>query len=73
MGRKFIDCREYPSEMNCTLALSAGGGGATRDHCAWARGHAGFTYHDPNCDEGWNAAGRGTAASSLGVVRPDVC
>ncbi len=23
MGRKFIDCREYPSEMNCTLALSA--------------------------------------------------
>ena len=24
MGRKFIDCREYPSEMNCTLALRAG-------------------------------------------------
>ena len=23
MGRKFIDCREFPSEMNCTLALSA--------------------------------------------------
>jgi len=23
MGRKFIDCREYPSEMNCTVALSA--------------------------------------------------
>ena len=23
MGRKFVDCREYPSEMNCTLALSA--------------------------------------------------
>lgn len=21
--RKFIDCREYPSVMNCTLALSA--------------------------------------------------
>ena len=21
--RKFIDCREYPSEMNCTLALTA--------------------------------------------------
>ncbi len=20
---KFIDCREYPSEMNCTLALSS--------------------------------------------------
>ena len=80
MGRKFIDCREFPSEMNCTLALSAdneertlGGGGATRDHCAWARGRAGFTYHDPNCDEGWNAAGRGTAAGGLGVVRPDAC
>lgn len=23
MERKFIDCREFPSEMNCTLALSA--------------------------------------------------
>jgi len=23
MGRKFIDCREYPSEMNCTVAFSA--------------------------------------------------
>lgn len=23
MARKFIDCREYPSEMNCTLVLSA--------------------------------------------------
>lgn len=23
MGRKFVDCREYPSEMNCTVALSA--------------------------------------------------
>ena len=23
MGRKFIDCREFPSEMNCTVALSA--------------------------------------------------
>lgn len=23
MPRKFIDCREYPSEMNCTVALSA--------------------------------------------------
>ena len=21
--RKFIDCRQFPSEMNCTLALSA--------------------------------------------------
>jgi predicted small metal-binding protein len=23
MGRKFIDCRELPSETNCTIALSA--------------------------------------------------
>jgi predicted small metal-binding protein len=23
MGRKFIDCREFPSEMNCSVALSA--------------------------------------------------
>jgi predicted small metal-binding protein len=23
MGRKFIDCRQFPSEMNCTIALSA--------------------------------------------------
>ena len=23
MARKFIDCREYPSEMNCSLAMSA--------------------------------------------------
>lgn len=23
MGRKFIDCREYPSDINCTVALSA--------------------------------------------------
>jgi predicted small metal-binding protein len=23
MGRKYIDCREHPSEMNCTVALAA--------------------------------------------------
>ncbi|WER46645.1 DUF1059 domain-containing protein [Cupriavidus sp. WKF15] len=23
MGRKYIDCREFPSEANCTVALSA--------------------------------------------------
>jgi predicted small metal-binding protein len=23
MPRRYIDCREYPSEMNCTLAMSA--------------------------------------------------
>ena len=23
MARKYIDCRAYPSEMNCTLSISA--------------------------------------------------
>jgi predicted small metal-binding protein len=23
MARKYIDCREFPSEMNCSVALSA--------------------------------------------------
>lgn len=23
MSRKYIDCREFPSEMNCTVAISA--------------------------------------------------
>lgn len=23
MTRKYIDCREYPSEMNCSVALAA--------------------------------------------------
>jgi predicted small metal-binding protein len=23
MARKYIDCRDYPSEKNCTVALSA--------------------------------------------------
>lgn len=23
MVRKFVDCREFPSDMNCTVALSA--------------------------------------------------
>jgi predicted small metal-binding protein len=23
MGRKYIDCREFPSEMNCTVTISA--------------------------------------------------
>jgi hypothetical protein len=25
MARKFIDCREYPSENHCTIAISADG------------------------------------------------
>jgi len=23
MGRKYIDCREFPSEMNCTVTIAA--------------------------------------------------
>jgi predicted small metal-binding protein len=23
MARKYIDCREFPSDMNCTVAISA--------------------------------------------------
>ncbi|THD43201.1 MAG: DUF1059 domain-containing protein [Bradyrhizobium sp.] len=23
MGRKFVDCRDYPSVMNCSIAISA--------------------------------------------------
>ena len=23
MARMFVDCRDYPSEMNCTIAISA--------------------------------------------------
>jgi len=23
MGRKYIDCRDFPSEMNCTVTISA--------------------------------------------------
>jgi predicted small metal-binding protein len=23
MTRKYVDCREYPSEMNCTVAIAA--------------------------------------------------
>jgi len=23
MARKYIDCRDYPSEMNCTVSLAA--------------------------------------------------
>jgi predicted small metal-binding protein len=23
MGRKFVDCRSYPSETNCTVTISA--------------------------------------------------
>ncbi len=25
MGRKYIDCRDYPGDKNCTVAISADG------------------------------------------------
>jgi predicted small metal-binding protein len=43
MGRKFIDCREFPSEMNCTIALSADSEGelleAAVQHANAVHGH----------------------------------
>jgi predicted small metal-binding protein len=43
MGRKFIDCREFPSEMNCTIALSADSEGelleAAVQHAIAVHGH----------------------------------
>jgi predicted small metal-binding protein len=44
MGRKFIDCREFPSEMNCTVALSADNEAelleAAVQHATTVHGHA---------------------------------
>jgi predicted small metal-binding protein len=43
MGRKFIDCREFPSEMNCSVALSADSEGelleAAVQHAIAVHGH----------------------------------
>jgi predicted small metal-binding protein len=43
MGRKFIDCREFPSEMNCSVALSADSEGelleAAVQHAVSVHGH----------------------------------
>jgi len=43
MGRKFIDCREFPTEMNCTIALSADSEGelleAAVQHAIAVHGH----------------------------------
>jgi predicted small metal-binding protein len=44
MARKFIDCREYPSEMHCTIAISADGEDelleAARQHAIAVHKHA---------------------------------
>jgi len=43
MGRKFIDCRDYPSEMNCSIAISADNEKelieAAMQHAAAVHGH----------------------------------
>ena len=43
MGRKFIDCREFPSEMNCSIAIGADTEGelleAAVQHAVKVHGH----------------------------------
>ena len=43
MGRKFIDCREFPSEMNCSIAIAADTEGelleAAVQHAVAVHGH----------------------------------
>lgn len=43
MGRKFIDCRAFPSEMNCSVAISADTDGelleAAVQHAVTVHGH----------------------------------
>lgn len=43
MGRKFIDCREFPSEMNCSISIMADTEGelleAAVQHAVAVHGH----------------------------------
>lgn len=43
MSRKYIDCREFPSESNCTVAISADSEdeliSAAAQHAAQVHGH----------------------------------
>jgi predicted small metal-binding protein len=43
MSRKYIDCREFPSESNCTVAISADNEDelidAAAQHAAQVHGH----------------------------------
>ncbi len=41
MARKYIDCRDYPSDINCTVALSAD----TEDELIEAVVHHGVNVH----------------------------
>jgi predicted small metal-binding protein len=44
MGRKYVDCREFPSDMKCTVALSADSDSelleASVQHAVSVHGHA---------------------------------
>jgi predicted small metal-binding protein len=44
MARKYIDCRDFPSEMNCTIAIAADSEGevleAAVTHAVTVHGHA---------------------------------
>ena len=44
MARKYIDCREFPSDMNCTIAISADSDeellAAAVQHAVAVHGHA---------------------------------
>lgn len=44
MARKYIDCREFPSEMNCTIAISAD----SEDELLEAAVHHAVTVHSHN-------------------------
>ncbi|MBD3844886.1 DUF1059 domain-containing protein [Bosea sp. SSUT16] len=43
MGRKFVDCRAFPSQMNCSIAISADSEGelleAAVQHAVAVHGH----------------------------------
>ena len=43
MARKYIDCRDFPSEMNCTVAIAADGDAelpeAAVQHAVAVHGH----------------------------------
>jgi predicted small metal-binding protein len=52
MSRKFIDCREFPSDSNCTIAISADSDAelleAAVQHAVAVHKHQGTRTH-PSC------------------------
>ncbi|MFB8397892.1 DUF1059 domain-containing protein [Streptomyces yangpuensis] len=50
--RKVMDCRDYPSEMNCTLAISGEEEeviAAAAQHAATVHGHEDTRSSGPRC------------------------